>query len=49
MTNISDSIKQQCVIVDEGSGVLIQAMTDEYSYVITAAHNLVVNPPPVSE
>ena len=43
MTNINDTIKTHTVIVDDGSGVLIQPMTSEYSYVLTARHNLRVD------
>jgi len=40
MSNVFDIIKQHTVIVDGGSGVLVQPMTDEYSYILTAKHNL---------
>jgi len=43
MSNISDLIKEHTVVVDEGSGVLIQPMTDEYSYILTAKHNVLVD------
>lgn len=43
MSNISDLIKDHSVVVDEGSGVLIQPMTDEYSYILTAKHNILVD------
>lgn len=35
-----DKCKQCSVIVDNGSGVLFQPMTEEYSYILTAKHNL---------
>ena len=35
-----DQCKQCSVIVDNGSGVLFQPMTEEYSYILTAKHNL---------
>ena len=34
----SEIIHSYCVIVNDGSGVLVNAMTQEYSYVLTAAH-----------
>jgi len=37
-------IKDHTVVVEEGSGVLIQPMTDQYSYILTAKHNLQINP-----
>ena len=43
MSNISDLIKNHTVIVDDGSGVLIQPMTDKYSYILTAKHNILVD------
>jgi hypothetical protein len=43
MTDISETIKAHSVVVDDGSGVLIQPMTADYSYVLTAAHNLRVD------
>jgi len=43
MSNISDLIKEHTVVVDEGSGVLIQPMTGEYSYILTAKHNILVD------
>ena len=33
-----DHIKEHCLIVNNGSGVLVNAMTEEYSYVLTARH-----------
>jgi hypothetical protein len=36
----SDQIKNQTVIVAEGSGVLVPAMTSNYAYVLTASHNV---------
>lgn len=36
--NIPDIIKSHTVVVENGSGVLIQPMTDEYSYILTAKH-----------
>ena len=38
--NFFDQCKQCSVIVDNGSGVLFQPMTEEYSYILTAKHNL---------
>jgi len=43
MRNIGDLIKEHTVVVDGGSGVLIQPMTDEDSYILTAKHNILVN------
>jgi len=43
MSNVFDIIKQYTVIVDGGSGVLVQPMTDKYSYVLTAKHNLMID------
>ena len=34
------NFKQNNVIVDRGTGVLFQPMTDEYFYILTAKHNL---------
>lgn len=34
------NFKQYCVIVDGGTGVLFQPMTDEYFYILTAKHIL---------
>lgn len=34
------NFKQYSVIVDRGTGVLFQPMTDEYFYILTAKHNL---------
>ena len=42
--NISDVIKDHTVVVENGSGVLIQPMTDKYSYILTAKHNLKIDP-----
>lgn len=39
----SDQIKDQTVVVAEGSGVLVPAMTSNYAYVLTASHNVRVN------
>jgi hypothetical protein len=39
----SDQIKNQTVVVAEGSGVLVPAMTTNYAYVLTANHNVRVN------
>lgn len=36
----SDQIKKQTVVVAEGSGVLVPAMTSSYAYVLTAGHNV---------
>lgn len=38
--NFSEKCRRCSVIVDGGSGVLFQPMTEEYSYVLTATHNL---------
>lgn len=38
--NFSEKCIQCSVIVDGGSGVLFQPMTEKYSYVLTAKHNL---------
>lgn len=38
--NFSEKCRQCTVIVNGGSGVLFQPMTEEYSYVLTAKHNL---------
>lgn len=35
---VSEIIHSYCVMVNGGSGVLVNAMTQEYSYVLTAAH-----------
>lgn len=43
MNHISDLIKKHIVIVDNGSGVLVQPMTEEYSYILTAKHNILVD------
>ncbi|MCH5514100.1 ABC-three component system protein [Pseudomonas syringae] len=37
---ISEQIDSYCVKVNEGSGVLVNAMSKEYSYVLTAGHAL---------
>ena len=37
---VSEIIQSYCVKVNGGSGVLVNAMTLEYSYVLTAAHVL---------
>lgn len=37
---VSEIIQSYCVRVNGGSGVLVNAMTQEYSYVLTAAHVL---------
>ena len=34
----SEIMQSYCVKVNGGSGVLVNAMTREYSYVLTAAH-----------
>lgn len=39
----SDQIKNQTVVVAEGSGVLVPAMTTNYAYVLTVSHNVRVN------
>lgn len=36
----SDQIKNQTVVVGEGSGVLVPAMTTSYAYVLTVSHNV---------
>lgn len=38
--NFSEKCRRCSVIVNGGSGVLFQPMTEEYSYVLTARHNL---------
>lgn len=44
MTLIIDELHQKhTVMVDGGSGVLIQPMTDQYTYVLTAKHNILVD------
>lgn len=35
---VNDALKRHSVIVSEGSGVLIQPASDEYSYILTAKH-----------
>ena len=37
-TTIYEIMQSYCVRVNGGSGVLVNAMTIEYSYVLTAAH-----------
>lgn len=37
---ISELMASYCVMVNEGSGVLVNAMSSEYSYVLTARHAL---------
>lgn len=39
----SEKIKSHAVVVNKGSGVLVPAMTGQYSYVLTASHNVRVN------
>ena len=34
----SEIMQSYCVRVNSGSGVLVNAMTQDYSYVLTAAH-----------
>jgi tRNA A37 N6-isopentenylltransferase MiaA len=34
----SEVMQSYCVMVNGGSGVLVNAMTQDYSYVLTAAH-----------
>lgn len=44
---LQEALKQQrmqTVVVDQGSGVLIAALSKKYSYVLTARHNLLLNP-----
>lgn len=38
MANPQDIIRKNTVVVDDGSGVILQPMTKEYSYVVTAKH-----------
>jgi hypothetical protein len=38
--NFSEKCKKCSVVVDGGSGVFFQPMTEEYSYILTAKHNL---------
>ncbi|KTT10729.1 hypothetical protein NS2R_17245 [Pseudomonas oryzihabitans] len=40
----SDIMQSYCVMVNDGSGVLVNAMTQEYSYVLTARHAVVAKP-----
>ena len=35
-----EKCRQTTVIVEDGSGVLFQPMTESYSYILTAKHNL---------
>lgn len=43
MTDIAQKIKQHSVSVDNGSGVLINPSYGEFSYIITAKHNIEIN------
>lgn len=38
--NYSEKCKQCSVRVDDGSGILFQPMTEDYTYILTAKHNL---------
>jgi hypothetical protein len=38
MISIQDTIKDHSLVVNNGSGVLVQPMTKDYSYVLTAKH-----------
>ncbi|MCF6129325.1 hypothetical protein L1S35_06545 [Flavobacterium sp. AS60] len=38
------NFKQYSVIIDGGTGVLFQPMTEEYFYILTAKHNLQIKP-----
>lgn len=38
--SFSEKCRKCSVKVDEGSGVLFQPMTEQYSYILTAKHNL---------
>jgi len=38
MVNPQDIIRKNTVVIDDGSGVILQPMTQEYSYVVTAKH-----------
>ena len=38
--NTSELIESYCVMVNDGSGVIVSAMSQEYSYVLTAGHVL---------
>lgn len=40
MSDIFDQMKEHTVIVCDGSGVLIQPMSEDYSYILTAKHVL---------
>lgn len=42
MSDIFDQMKEHTVIVCDGSGVLIQPMSEDYSYILTAKHVLSV-------
>lgn len=43
MVDVLDKIKNMTFVVNGGSGVLVQAMTKDYSYVITAKHIIQVD------
>lgn len=43
MVDVLDKIKNMTLVVNDGSGVLVQAMTKTYSYVITAKHVIQVD------
>ncbi|WP_146038484.1 MULTISPECIES: ABC-three component system protein [unclassified Pseudomonas] len=38
--NVYEKILSRAVIVNHGSGVIVQPMTSEYTYILTAKHNL---------
>lgn len=40
----SEQIKSRAVVVCAGSGVVVPAMTSQYAYVLTACHNVQVDP-----
>ena len=43
MTDALSKIKNVSYVVNDGSGVLLQAMTTDYSYVVTAKHVIQVD------
>ena len=40
---VFEVMNKHTVIIDHGSGVLVQPMTNEYSYILTAKHNVLNN------
>ncbi|MCZ2722418.1 serine protease [Marinomonas sp. 15G1-11] len=49
MANPQDIIRKNTVVVDDGSGVILQPMTQEYSYVVTAKHVIQVDKNDISK